>query len=122
MSVAVSCESHFESKKGMEVSFVGFPPGAKVYCCCFEGCHYRTIRPGHLRRHERTRTKEKPYCCKFCSYQASRSDHLRRHEKIHERSLSKRSQIVHKLDRCISTKPELLPNQTTISIADGGMS
>ena len=122
MSVAVSCESHLGSYRGLELSCVGFPPGTKVYCCCYDGCDYRTIRPGHLRRHERTHTKEKPYCCKYCSYQASRSDHLRRHEKIHERSLSRRSRIAHQLDHCISTKPEPLSNQTTLSIADGGMS
>jgi len=102
---------------------IGFPPATRVYYCCFEGCNYQTIRPGHLRRHERTHTKEKPYCCKYCSYQASRSDHLRRHEKIHERSASKRSAL-RKRQQCLrlnreKSQPPREP-QPTLSLADGG--
>lgn len=104
---------------------IGFPQTTRVYYCCFEGCNYQTIRPGHLRRHERTHTKEKPYCCKYCSYQASRSDHLRRHEKIHERSASKRSAL-RKRQQCLHLnreKPEpSSESQPTLSLADGGIS
>lgn len=70
--------------------FVDIYGGGKLYHCPYDGCNYTTIRAGHLRRHERIHTNEKPYCCKYCSYQASRSDHLKRHEQIHERSFSRK--------------------------------
>ena len=57
------------------------------YCCKHPGCGYKTTRSGHMKRHERTHTKEKPYKCTMCSYTASRSDHLRRHLKIHLKTI-----------------------------------
>ena len=57
------------------------------YCCKHPGCNYKTTRSGHMKRHERTHTKEKPYKCTMCSYTASRSDHLRRHMKIHSKTI-----------------------------------
>ena len=59
-----------------------------MYHCTYPGCNYETNRSAHLKRHERTHTKERPYKCPFCSYCASRSDHLRRHYKIHGKALN----------------------------------
>lgn len=64
------------------------------YCCKYPGCHYKTIRSGHLKRHERIHTKEKPYKCHLCSYTAARSDHLRRHIKIHFKDVSASNSLV----------------------------
>ncbi|KAK8807176.1 hypothetical protein WA158_003935 [Blastocystis sp. Blastoise] len=60
----------------------------KVYCCKYAGCNYKTIRPGHIRRHERIHTKEKPFKCQYCDYCASRSDHLKRHMKVHQKYIA----------------------------------
>lgn len=64
------------------------PKKVYYYCCKHPGCNYKTIRSGHLKRHERTHTKEKPFKCHLCSYCAARSDHLRRHIKIHCKNIS----------------------------------
>ena len=58
-----------------------------MYHCPYPGCNYETNRSAHLKRHERTHTKERPYKCQFCDYCASRSDHLRRHYKVHGKAL-----------------------------------
>lgn len=58
-----------------------------IYHCPYPGCNYETNRSAHLKRHERTHTKERPYKCQFCDYCASRSDHLRRHYKVHGKAL-----------------------------------
>ena len=81
----------------MKNNFGGNSSSKKVYyyCCKFPGCHYKTIRSGHLKRHERTHTKEKPYKCEFCSYTAARSDHLRRHVKIHYKNISASRPVIH---------------------------
>ncbi|KAK8813196.1 hypothetical protein WA158_002788 [Blastocystis sp. Blastoise] len=55
----------------------------KLYTCSYPGCTYTTVRPGHIRRHERIHTREKPFQCQYCDYCASRSDHLKRHLKVH---------------------------------------
>ena len=64
------------------------PKKVYYYCCKHPGCNYKTIRSGHLKRHERTHTKEKPFKCHLCSYSAARSDHLRRNIKIHCKNIS----------------------------------
>ena len=47
-------------------------------------CDYSTIRMGHLNRHIRTHTGERPYPCKLCSYQSSDTSTLRSHvQRIH---------------------------------------
>ena len=77
-------ESFLAERLGLETT-----SSKKVYYyyCKHPGCTYKTIRSGHLQRHERIHTKEKPYKCQFCSYTAARSDHLRRHMKIHTKGI-----------------------------------
>ena len=70
------------------------PKKVFYYCCKHPGCTYKTIRSGHLNRHERTHTKEKPFKCHLCSYTAARSDHLRRHIKIHYKNTSALSPVM----------------------------
>ena len=71
------------------VENVGIHSSGKIYYyhCKHPGCTYKTTRSGHMKRHERIHTKERPYKCTFCHYMASRSDHLRRHMKIHYKTI-----------------------------------
>ena len=79
-----------------------------MYHCNYPGCSYETNRSAHLKRHERTHTKERPYKCQFCNYCASRSDHLRRHYKIHGKILNSPTSRAH---------PKPVPVPVSVAVA-----
>ena len=53
----------------------------KPYACKY--CNKRFGWSRHCKDHERTHTGEKPYICKYCNKTFSRSSHCKRHERIH---------------------------------------
>lgn len=60
-------------------------PGVKMFRCPLDTCGRYFKRLEHLKRHVRTHTQERPYCCQRCGKRFSRSDNLTQHMKTHER-------------------------------------
>jgi insecticidal toxin complex protein TccC len=59
--------------------------GMNRYKCTWPGCTYAASGQGHISRHLRTHTGDKPYPCTEpgCTYSASQSGHLRTHMRTH---------------------------------------
>ncbi|XP_039616297.1 oocyte zinc finger protein XlCOF6.1-like isoform X2 [Polypterus senegalus] len=53
----------------------------RPYCC--PECGKQFSRTSHLQRHKQTHTGEKPYCCSECGKRFSRTSHLQRHKQTH---------------------------------------
>ncbi|AOA64381.1 Transcription factor [Komagataella phaffii CBS 7435] len=67
-----------------ELSFNGTTPSGKLRLFVCQTCTRAFARQEHLKRHERSHTKEKPFSCGICSRKFSRRDLLLRHaQKLH---------------------------------------
>lgn len=53
--------------------------------CTWRACEMAFNRPEHLKRHEKSHTKEKPFGCNICNKWFSRSDNLKTHRNTHYR-------------------------------------
>lgn len=57
-------------------------PGAHAHRCKY--CPSTFAKTEHLKRHERSHTKERPYVCGICGKKFTRGDSLTRHLRLHE--------------------------------------
>ena len=57
----------------------------RKFKCQWVGCNYESTGSGHMKRHMRTHTGERPYVCTWpgCAYSASQSGHLVQHMRSH---------------------------------------
>jgi hypothetical protein len=57
----------------------------KVYTCSWPGCGYKATSCGHMQRHRRMHTGEKPYVCTWpgCDYASAQNGHLVAHRRTH---------------------------------------
>ncbi|KAL3234919.1 Regulatory protein ADR1 [Nakaseomyces bracarensis] len=83
--------AHMSSKVNKELptipehlKYKGFTPSGKPRLFVCQTCTRAFARQEHLTRHERSHTKEKPYCCGICDRRFTRRDLLLRHaHKVH---------------------------------------
>lgn len=79
-----SVQSSSGKKVPLEFTAHGTTPSGKPRLFVCEACTRAFARLEHLRRHERSHTKEKPFTCGVCQRKFSRRDLLLRHaQKLH---------------------------------------
>lgn len=91
MAQTMELNAHMSSKVNKELpsipehlKYKGFTPSGKPRLFVCQTCTRAFARQEHLTRHERSHTKEKPYCCGICDRRFTRRDLLLRHaHKVH---------------------------------------
>lgn len=104
---ALDSESPPRKRIPKELTAHGTTPSGKPRLFVCTTCTRAFARLEHLRRHERSHTKEKPFTCSVCQRKFSRRDLLLRHaQKLHAGCADAVSRLRRKLRADASVEPE----------------